>query len=254
MASPFVAGNWKMNTTLPEAVKLAREIRAEVADVPGVTRVICPPAVSLDVVRSELDGVDIAVGAQNMHSDDKGAFTGEISGKMLTGLCEYVILGHSERRAMFGEQDSFISAKVRAARSIGLTPILCVGETLNERESNQANAVVKRQLLAGLAGMSPDDIENTVIAYEPVWAIGTGLASTPDDAQAIIGMIRVELGRLASGGVDARSVPILYGGSVNASNCVDIASQPDIDGALVGGASLVASDFAVIVNAFAAKA
>ena len=242
-----------MNTTVAEAAQLAREIRAEIADVPGVTRVVCPPSVSLVAVRAELDGTDIGVGAQNMHPEPKGAFTGEISGAMLTDLCEYVILGHSERRALFGEQDAFINAKVRAALDVGLTPILCIGETLAEREADQANAVVQRQLRGGLAGMSADDVAKTVVAYEPVWAIGTGRAATPDDAQAIIGMIRTELGRLASEDV-AADVPILYGGSVNASNCPDIAAQRDIDGALVGGASLVASDFAVIVKAFAVRA
>ena len=164
-----------------------------------------------------------------------------------------MILGHSERRALFGEQDAFINAKVRAALDIGLTPILCVGETLGEREAGQANVVVQQQLQGGFAGMSPSDVEKTVVAYEPVWAIGTGRAATPDDAQAIIGMIRGELGRLASEGV-AANVPILYGGSVNAGNCTEIAAQTDIDGALVGGASLVANDFAVIVKAFAARA
>ena len=154
---------------------------------------------------------------------------------------------------LFGEQNAFINAKVRAALDIGLTPILCVGETLGEREMDQADAVVQHQLQGGFAGMNADDVAKTVVAYEPVWAIGTGRAATPDDAQAIIGMIRGELGRLASENV-AKNVPILYGGSVNAGNCADIAAQRDIDGALVGGASLVASDFAVIVKAFAARA
>ncbi|MDA1035982.1 MAG: triose-phosphate isomerase [Chloroflexi bacterium] len=253
MASPFVVGNWKMNTTVAEATQLAREIRGAIADVSGVTRVVCPPSVSLAAVRAELDGVDIGVGAQNMHPEAKGAFTGEISAAMLADLCRYVILGHSERRALFGEQDDFINAKVRAALGAGLTPILCVGETLDERETEQANAVVQRQLRGGLASMSASDVAKTVVAYEPVWAIGTGRAATPDDAQAIIGMIRVELGRLASDAV-ASNVPLLYGGSVNAGNCADIAAQRDIDGALVGGASLVASDFAVIVKAFAVRA
>jgi triosephosphate isomerase len=253
MASPFVAGNWKMNTTVAEAAQLAHEIRAQISNVNGVTRVVCPPSISLTAIRSALEGADISVGAQNMHPGVKGAFTGEISGAMLADVCSHVILGHSERRALFGEQDEFINAKVRAALDIGLTPILCVGETLGERETDQADTVVQHQLRGGLAGMNADDVAKTVVAYEPVWAIGTGRAATPDDAQAIIGMIRGELGRLASENV-ATNMPILYGGSVNVGNCADIAAQRDIDGALVGGASLVASDFAVIVKAFAARA
>lgn len=253
MASPFVAGNWKMNTTVAEAAQLAREIRTETAGDDGVIRVVCPPSISLTAVRAELDGAAIGVGAQNMHPEAKGAFTGEISGTMLAAICEYVILGHSERRALFGERDDFINAKVRAALDLGITPILCVGETLSERETDQADAVVQRQLRGGLAEMSAYDVAKTVVAYEPVWAIGTGRAATPADAQAIIGRIRGELGRLASEDV-AANVPILYGGSVNAGNCAEIAAQPDIDGALVGGASLVASDFGVIVKAFAARA
>ena len=253
MASPFVAGNWKMNTTVAEAARLAREVRAEIAEVAGVTRVLCPPFVSLAAVGAELGGSEIAVGAQNMHSEAKGAFTGEVAGPMLAGLCTYVILGHSERRALFGEEDAFINAKVRAALQIGLTPILCVGETLGEREAGQADAVARRQLRGGTAGLTADEVGKTVVAYEPVWAIGTGRAATPEDAQAMIGMIRAELARLASDEA-AANVPILYGGSVNAGNCAEIAAQPDVDGALVGGASLVAGDFAAIVRAFAVRA
>ena len=195
MAVPFVAGNWKMNTTVAEAAQLAREIRAEIADVPGVTRVVCPPSVSLVAVRAELDGTDIGVGAQNMHPEPKGAFTGEISGAMLTDLCEYVILGHSERRALFGEQDAFINAKVRAALDSGLTPMLCIGETLSEREADQANAVVQRQLRGGLASMSEADVAKTVVAYEPVWALiaGQPQAAAPF-AAAIAAIVRQHLG------------------------------------------------------------
>ena len=253
MAKPFVAGNWKMNTTVPEAIKLARELRPALADIDGVTRVVCPPFVSLAGVSAEFIGSGIRVGAQNMHHEAKGAFTGEIAGSMLKDLCDYVILGHSERRQLLDEQDDFINAKVRAALAVGLTPILCVGETLDERESGQANLVVSRQVQGGLRDLTAGEIGLTVVAYEPVWAIGTGRAATPEMAQEIMGAIRYEVARLATADV-AREVPLLYGGSVNAENSADIAGQPDIDGALVGGASLKPADFAAIARAFAARA
>ncbi len=253
MATPFVAGNWKMNTNVAEAIALAKELRGLLSDIHGVTKVVCPPFVSLTAVSEALAGSSISLGAQNMHPGPRGAFTGEISGAMLQGLCQYVILGHSERRHILGERDDFINAKVKAALELGLTPILCVGETLEERDAGKARAVVERQLQAGLAGVGADDIARTVIAYEPVWAIGTGRAATPEIAQEMVGAIRHEVARLSHAGV-AGEVPLLYGGSVNAANAAEIAAQQDIDGALVGGASLQPADFAGITRAFAARA
>lgn len=253
MAKPFVAGNWKMNTSISEAIKLARALRPALSGIDGVTRVICPPFISLAGVSAEFVASGIHVGAQNMHSEQKGAFTGEVAGPMLKEVCDYVILGHSERRQLLGEQDDFINAKVRAALEIGLTPILCVGETLDEREAGKAGTIVDGQLQAGLAGLSAEEIGHTVVAYEPVWAIGTGRAATPEMAQEMMNLIRVELGELSTTDI-AADVSLLYGGSVNGENAAQLAAQMDLDGALVGGASLKPDDFAAIVKAFAIRA
>ena len=253
MATPFVAGNWKMNTTISEAIELARELRPALAGIDGVTRVVCPPLVSLAGVSAEFIGSGIGVGAQNMHSEPKGAFTGEVSGPMLKDICNYVIVGHSERRQILGEQDAFINAKVRAALAVGLTPILCVGETLDQRDANQANSIVAGQIQAGLADLTAGEVAQTVVAYEPIWAIGTGRAATPDMAQEMMAAIRFEVARL-SDTETASAVPLLYGGSVNGENSPDLATQTDIDGALVGGASLKPDHFAAIARAFAIRA
>ena len=253
MATPFVAGNWKMNTTIIEAVALAQSLRITLADAEGVTCVVCPPFVSLAAVAEVLTGSAIGVGAQNMHPEPKGAFTGEISGAMLEGICTHVILGHSERRHLLGEQDDFVNAKVRTAIRIGLTPILCVGETLDERDAGDAHAVVVRQLEAGLQGLSATEVGRVVIAYEPVWAIGTGRAATPEIAQEMVGLVRSEVALFTNRAAAGR-VPLLYGGSVSAENAAALAAQQDIDGALVGGASMKADDFAAIAEAFAARA
>ncbi|MEE8518437.1 MAG: triose-phosphate isomerase [Dehalococcoidia bacterium] len=252
MAIPFVAGNWKMNTTVSEATGLAEELRAPLDQVSGVTKVVCPPFISLAAVSEVLKGTSIGVGAQNMHPEPKGAFTGEVSGTMLQGICSHVVVGHSERRHVFGEQDEFINSKVKAALALSLTPILCVGETLEEREAGRANAVVERQLTQGLQDLSADDIAKTVVAYEPVWAIGTGKAATPDTAQEMLGEVRQGVARL-SNAATAGNVSLLYGGSVNAANAAELAAQKDIDGALVGGASLQPADFVEIARAFAAR-
>lgn len=252
MRTPLVAGNWKMNPgTVAEAATLASELRAAIEGVEGVTRVVCPPFVALAAVADALRGSDVAVGAQNMHPEAKGAFTGEISASMIAGLCGYVVLGHSERRHLLGEEDSFINAKVKAALGAGLTPILCVGETLAEREAGRAEAVVEAQLQGGLDGVGAGDVARVVIAYEPVWAIGTGRAATSETAQEMIASARRQVARLSGAGI-ADEAPVLYGGSVNPGNADELAAQPDIDGALVGGASLVPADFAAIVRAFAA--
>jgi triosephosphate isomerase (TIM) len=253
MAKPFVAGNWKMNTSISEAIKLARALRPALSGIDGVTRVICPPFISLAGVSAEFVGSDIQVGAQNMHPEAKGAFTGEVAGPMLKEVCDYVILGHSERRQLLGEDDAFINAKVKAALAIGLTPILCVGETLDHREARQAGTVVERQIAGGLSDLTADDIAKCVIAYEPVWAIGTGRAATPEMAQEMMGLLRYEVARLSHIDI-AGNVPLLYGGSVNAENAAELAGQPDLDGALVGGASLKPDDFAAIAKAFSVRA
>jgi triosephosphate isomerase len=252
MAMPFVAGNWKMNTSIPEAIKLAGSLREALSGIDGVTRVVCPPFISLAGVAAEFVGSKIRVGAQNMHSKPRGALTGEISGLMIKDVCQYVILGHSERRQLLGETDTFINAKVRAAMELGLIPILCVGESLEEREAGNAGVVVETQLQRGLHGLTAEQIGTTVLAYEPLWAIGTGRAATPETAQEVMELIRGELGRLARTDI-AANIPLLYGGSVNAENAHEFAAQRDLDGALVGGASLNANDFAAIASAFATR-
>ena len=236
--------------SVAEAEALASDLADGIGSIGGATRVVCPPFVALPAVAGALAGTGIGVGAQNAHPEAKGAFTGEVPLGMLGGLCTYVIVGHSERRQLFGETDGFVNAKVSAVLAAGLTPILCVGETLDERDANRAEAVVRRQVSAGLAGVSEEQAARIVIAYEPVWAIGTGRAATPEIAQEMCAVVRSEAG--ASLGAEAADgVPVLYGGSVNPGNAESIAAQPDIDGALVGGASLVTADFAAIVGAFA---
>jgi triosephosphate isomerase len=247
MATPFIAGNWKMNTTVDEAVALVRDMRGPLDALSGITCVVCPPFVSLAAVAGELSGSVIGVAAQNMHPEAKGAFTGEISPAMLEGLCRYVILGHSERRQLFGEDDAFINRKVQAALANGLVPILCVGETLEERETGKAQNVVTRQLREGLTGVDAT-LEGLVLAYEPVWAIGTGKAADGATAQEIMGLMRSLLRDIA-GDATAEATPLLYGGSVTPGNVAEFADQQDIDGALVGGASLRADLFVEIARA-----
>ena len=244
MAIPFVAGNWKMNTTVDEAVALAQALREPLELLDGITRAVCPPFVSLTAVARALDGSAIQVGAQNLHPEPKGAFTGEVSGMMLHGLCRYVIVGHSERRQHFGEDDATVNRKVQSALSVGLVPILCVGERLEEREQGRAEEVVTRQLQGGLAEVGPASL--LVVAYEPVWAIGTGHAATGAMAQDMMGLIRKLLRETAGNSAD--TVPLLYGGSVTAANVAEYAAERDIDGALVGGASLRADEFVEIVR------
>jgi len=242
----LVAGNWKMNKTVAETRALVSEMGRELKDVSGIQKVICPPFVALLAAANLLGGTDIALGAQNMHWEEKGAFTGEISPLMLQELCRYVILGHSERRQYFGETDETVNKKTLAAQSHGLLPIVCVGETLQQYETGQTAAVVRRQIVEGLRGVSA----SLVIAYEPVWAIGTGKASSPENAQSVHGeVIRPALKELF--GAAAEDIQILYGGSVNAANAAQFFAQPDIDGALVGGASLKTADFVAIARAAA---
>ncbi len=249
MPTPIVAGNWKMNTTLAEAVSLASALREPLDAVEGVVKVVCPPFVSLAAVRDALAGSSTAVGAQNVHFEERGAFTGEVSPAMLADLCTYVILGHSERRQIFWETDEVVNRKVRAALEAGLRPILCVGEGLEEREEGYAESVVTSQLRGALRRV--DSIATLAVAYEPIWAIGTGMAATGEAAEAIMVAIRATLAELY-GEAAARETPLLYGGSVTPDNVSEFSSQPNVNGALVGGASLDAGRFAEIARQSAA--
>lgn len=245
MRIPIIAGNWKMNTTVSEAVELVKAMQGKLAALNGVERVLCPPFVSLATVGQLIQGSPVKLGAQNMYYEEKGAYTGEVSPLMLAGLCEYVILGHSERRQYFGENDEVVNKKVKAALKVGLKPILCVGERLEENEAGKTEEVVTRQVRGGLAGV--DAPITLVIAYEPVWAIGTGRAATAPQANATIGLIRRTVAQLYGDGL-AQAMRIQYGGSVTAANIAEFVSQPEIDGALVGGASLKAAEFVSIVE------
>ncbi|MFP3937661.1 MAG: triose-phosphate isomerase [Phycisphaerae bacterium] len=245
----FIAGNWKMNLNLTEAGKLARALAEKIGDVETVDLAVCPAMVHLETVGKALDGTKIALGAQNMFYEDNGAFTGETSSEMLRDVgCRYVILGHSERRHVIGESDELINRKVLKALSAGLEPILCVGELLEQREASETMDVVRRQVEVGLEGVSAADARRVTIAYEPVWAIGTGKTATPDQAQEVHAMIRKLLAERYDEEL-AETVRIQYGGSVKPANAAELLGQNDIDGALVGGASLKADDFAGIVNA-----
>jgi triosephosphate isomerase len=245
MRTPIIAGNWKMNTNIDQAVALVREMLGKLDNIQGAEKVVCPPFVSLSPIRALLAGSSVKVGAQNLYFEEKGAYTGEISPLMLAGLCEYVILGHSERRQYFGETDEVVNRKVKAALKAGLKPIVCVGETLTENEAGKTEEVVTRQIRGALAGI--DFTHDIVAAYEPIWAIGTGRAATGHQANATIGLIRRTLSALY-GDAEARAVRIQYGGSVTSVNVGEFISQPEIDGALVGGASLKAADFIGIVE------
>ena len=240
MRTPLVAGNWKMNTTLAEAEALVLEMRGPLSAIGGVEIVLCPPFISLARVHKALQGTQIKLGAQNMHHESPGAFTGEVAPAMLAGLCEYVILGHSERRMYFQEDDAFINKKVAAALAAGLKPILAVGERLEERDAGRMEAVVTRQVRGGLAGIPAS--EGVVVAYEPVWAIGTGRAASGAEANETIGLIR-KLVAEQYGQDFADQIRILYGGSMTPQNVDEFMGQPEIDGGLVGGASLKAADF-----------
>ena len=247
MPRTIVAGNWKMNTTLAEAVELAAAVAQGAGQAPGVELILCPPAISLAAVRAAVGGSPVAVGAQNMHFADSGAFTGEIAPPMLRDLARYVLLGHSERRQLFGETDELVHRKVLAALRNGLRPILCVGETLQQREAGQAAAIIGQQVSAGLAEVAAADLSSLVVAYEPVWAIGTGQAATPEIAADVMGGVILQA-LIAQFGPAAGEVPLLYGGSVNAGNIADFAAQFAINGALVGGASLQADSFLEIAR------
>ncbi|HEY8170347.1 MAG TPA: triose-phosphate isomerase [Candidatus Limnocylindria bacterium] len=249
MRRPVVAGNWKMNPpTALEAVDLARAVGSVAASLPSITTVICPPTVWLEAVAGQAGSVEI--GAQTMHFEERGAFTGETSPLMLEGLARFVILGHSERRQYDGETDESVGRKVASAVAHGLRPIAAVGERAEERRAGSTEAVVDRQLRAALAGLDRLAGTGLVIAYEPVWAIGTGDAASGDDAQAVAALIRSILREIDPSAAD--EIPIQYGGSVTPANAAEYFGQPDIDGALVGGASLLTESFAGILRAAAA--
>ncbi len=250
MRKKFIAGNWKMFCGDPaKAVALAKGVVEACGGQDKVEVGVCPPATALAAVCEVCKGTRIGVGGQNLYPKDEGAFTGEVSATFLKAIgCTYVILGHSERRTYFKETDAFINEKVKAALAQGLTPILCIGETDKEREQGITEKVVETQLRGGLAGMSAVEIGKLVIAYEPVWAIGTGKVATPADAQAVHAFIRKLLGELASPAV-AETIRIQYGGSMKPDNAPELLSQKDIDGGLIGGAALKADSFAAIVKA-----
>jgi len=245
---PIVAGNWKMNKMQADAGQLATAVKSELAGFNGVEVVLCPPFTALVAVVRVLGKGTIGLGAQNCHWEKEGAYTGEVSVDMLKDVgCTHIILGHSERRTYFQETDAQVNRKARVVLAAGLTPIVCVGETLAERDGGTTEAVIKAQVMGSLAGLG-DDLRRVVVAYEPVWAIGTGRTATPDQAQAVHAFIRGLLGEL--GGADvAQAMRIQYGGSMKPSNAAELLGKPDIDGGLIGGAALDAASFVQIVKA-----
>ena len=249
MRTPIIAGNWKMNKTAVEAVEFVREIRHGLSPIKGVDKVVCPPFIALPGVADALRATDIGVGAQNMHFAESGAYTGECAPNMLTPFCSYVIIGHSERREYFNETDEGVNKKAKAALAHGLTPIICVGETLAQNEAGETQAFVSGQVRAALAGLTAEQVAGLIIAYEPIWAIGTGKSASAAQAGSIIGLsVRGPIADMFAEET-AQKVRIQYGGSVNENNIAEYMAQPDIDGALVGGASLKASFVELVKNA-----
>ncbi len=246
MRTPVIAGNWKMNKTPAEAKALVEELRPLVSDAKAEV-VVCVPAVDIAAAKAAAEGSNIHVGAQNVHFMESGAYTGELSAKMLLEAgAEYVIIGHSERRTYFGETDETVNLRVKAAVKAGLIPIICVGETKDQREKGYTDPLVSYQTLVALTGLTDEEVSKVIIAYEPVWAIGTGLTATDEQANETIGVIRKALeGRYGAGVSDA--VRIQYGGSMNPKNVKGLMAQPEIDGGLIGGASLKAPDFSQVV-------
>ncbi|MHB0923148.1 MAG: triose-phosphate isomerase [Bellilinea sp.] len=251
MRTPLVAGNWKMNKTVEQARSLVAEMVPGLQEVKTVEKVICPPFLSLMPISAMLVGTDIGLGAQNVFWEKSGAFTGEVSPDMVREFCKYVVIGHSERRTYFGENDETVNKRTLAAMANGLTAIVCIGETLAENEAGQTSQVLERQILEGLINIPAELLSQLVIAYEPVWAIGTGRAATGVDANRVVAaMIRPVLRELYGRQI-AEQTRVLYGGSVTGANAAEFFSQPEIDGALVGGASLKPADFVAIVRAAA---
>jgi triosephosphate isomerase len=245
MRTPLIAGNWKMNTTLSEAMELVNEMRSGLEQIKGVEKVICPPFTSLARIKELIEGSSIKLGAQNMYFEEKGAYTGEISPLMLAELCDFVIIGHSERRHYFNETEEIIDKKVKAALKVGLTPILCIGETLEENEARRTEEILIKQL--GSPSARIYYAGGLILAYEPIWAIGTGRAASGKQANDTIAFIRQRISKQYGRGI-AQEVRILYGGSVTSANIAEFINQPEIDGALVGGASIKADEFLGIVK------
>ncbi|MDR2252044.1 MAG: triose-phosphate isomerase [Endomicrobium sp.] len=247
MRKPLMAGNWKMNKTVAEAVSVVKALKSSIADVTDIDVLICPTFTALYAVNNEVKGSNINIGAQNLSWETKGAFTGEISPTMVKDAgCSYVLIGHSERRQYFNETDETVNKKTKAALVAGLIPVICIGETLKEREQNITFKVIEKQIKEGVVGLTPQQAATIVIAYEPVWAIGTGKTATPDQAQEVHAFTRKIYNQMY--GDASQKVRILYGGSVNPTNVSDLMKQPDIDGGLVGGASLEAESFTKLVK------
>ncbi len=245
MRIPIIAGNWKMNTNVAEAAELVKAMKDKLHQIARVEKVLCPPFISLTTVKELIKGTSIKLGAQNMYFERSGAYTGEVSPAMLYGLCEFVILGHSERRRNFGETDQLVNKKIKAALGVGLLPIVCVGESLEQNNAGETISVITRQVKATFDGIASP--RGTVIAYEPIWAIGTGKSAGGEQANAVIKVIRSTVAQIYSDST-AQAMRIQYGGSVNNANIAEFIKQPEIDGALVGGASLKATDFLGIVE------
>jgi triosephosphate isomerase len=249
MRTLFIAGNWKMNKTTDEAVAFLSEIKDDLNAIDGIDIAVCPPALAIPAVAELLKGTKIGVGAQNMYFEEKGAYTGELAPNMITPFCNYVILGHSERRGYFGETDEGVNKKIKAALAHGLTPIICCGESLEQNQNGETHAFVSGQIKAAFANMTGEEATACVIAYEPIWAIGTGLTATVEQAGGIIGgTVRATIQELFGTDV-AQTIRIQYGGSVNEKNSAELMAHPDIDGALVGGASLKPAFVDLIKNA-----
>jgi len=254
MRVPILAGNWKMNKTVAEARELVLAARDDLLAVSGVETVLCPPFTAISAVAELVAGTEIGVGAQDMYWEASGAYTGEVSPVMVKEFCQYVVIGHSERREYFGESDSDVNRKLLAAFAHGLTPIVCVGETLEIRKAGHTESWVKDQVTAALKNVTADQVPNMVFAYEPIWAIGTGLAATPKDAEHVCANVVRATVRDLYGDAAASAIRIQYGGSINPGNCYELMSQPNVDGGLVGGASLKAEDFVAVVRSTAAAA
>ncbi len=251
MRTPILAGNWKMNKTVAEAEALVREMLDPLSAVQGVDKVLCPPFMAVPAVARLVEGAAIGVGAQDMYWKESGAYTGEVSPLMVAEFCDYVIIGHSERREYFGETDETVHQKLLAALEHGLTPIVCVGETLEQRDAGITESWVAGQVEAALRDLSGEQVAGIIIAYEPIWAIGTGRAATAADAEHVCGnVVRATVARLYDQAI-ADAIRVQYGGSVNPGNAAELMAQPNIDGGLVGGASLKAADFVAIVRAAA---
>jgi len=247
MRKPFIAGNWKMYKNAKEAVALAKGLKNNLKNIKDRDVLICPGFAALCCVYGEIKGSNIKLGAQDMHFEDEGAFTGEISALMLKDFCEYVILGHSERRQFFNETDEIVNKKIKKALKHGLKPILCIGESLDQRENNKTFDIIKNQIKGSLKNINKKEIKDIIIAYEPIWAIGTGKTATPEQAEEVHSFIRKEVEKI-HGSEAADDLRILYGGSVKPDNIDELMGKEDIDGCLVGGASLDAESFSKIAS------